>query len=117
MKDIIYLDNSATTRICDEALATYTNVSLSQFGNPSSLHALGHEAERLIRGAKEQLRRAIGAVDGEIVFTAGGSEANNLALLGRAYAKERYRRGAKILTSDGEHASVSEPLRRLVHHL
>ncbi len=112
MKEI-YLDNSATTQICESALAKYIEVSQMHFGNPSSLHALGVVAEGLLKEARQKLARALGATDGEILFTASGSEANNLAILGRAWAKERYRRGAKIITTDGEHSSVREPLKKL----
>lgn len=110
---MIYFDNSATTRICEEALKTYVEVSGSQFGNPSSLHALGFEAERTLEDCRKQIRLSLGVRDGAIIFTSGGSESNNLAIFGRAYAKERYRRGAKILTTAGEHASVTVPLERL----
>lgn len=113
MKDMIYFDNSATTRISDAALETYLEVSRTDFGNPSSLHSLGLHAEHRMEQARAILRRALGTEDGAVVFTAGGSEANNLAILGRAHAKERYRRGAKILTTAGEHASVTAPLDRL----
>jgi len=107
---MIYFDNSATTRICEEALATYTEVSREHFGNPSSLHTLGLDAEHVLDDARREVRRALGASSGTVVFTSGGSEANNLAIFGRAYAKERYLRSGKILTTAGEHASVSEPL-------
>jgi len=112
MKEI-YLDNSASTRISDEALAKYNEVSRSVYGNPSSLHSLGFLAEKEIRTAKELLLSSLKANASSVVFTASGSEANNLALIGRAFAKERYRRGAKIITTSGEHASVSEPISRL----
>ena len=108
----IYLDNSATTRISDVALKKYNEVSLECFGNPSSLHTLGHEAELIIKGARDTLLTSLGA-RGTVVFTSSGSEANNLAILGRAYSKERYKRGAKIITTDSEHASVSEPIKKL----
>ena len=109
----VYLDNSATTRISDEALKKYNEVSLSNFANPSSLHSLGFEAEKEMKEARAAVLRAIGDPAGTLVFTGSGSEANNLALIGRAYAKERYRRGAKIITTKGEHASVGAPLERL----
>ena len=112
MKEI-YLDNSATTRICEKALEKYIEVSRMQFGNPSSLHALGVVAEGVLKEARRSLARALGATDGEILFTASGSEANNLAILGRAHAKERYLKGSKILTTAGEHSSVREPLKKL----
>ena len=113
MNKTIYLDNSATTKISDAALAEYVRVSTETFGNPSSLHTLGAEAERVITNAKQTILYTLGAKDAEIVFTASGTEANNLAIIGRAYSKERYKRGAKILTSHGEHASVTEPLEQL----
>lgn len=109
----IYLDNSATTRICDEALAKYNEISLSYFGNPSSLHKMGFDAEKLLSAARSEILSSLGAVGSSVIFTASGSEANNLAIIGRALAKERYRRGAKIITTEGEHASVYSPLDRL----
>ncbi len=109
----IYLDNSATTPISDSALSTYIEVSKQQFGNPSSLHTLGFQAEKVLKSARESVLAAIGDPTGTLVFTGSGSEANNLAILGRAYAKERYRRGAKLITTLGEHASVNAPLEKL----
>ena len=109
----IYLDNSATTRICEEALKEYNRVSLSCFGNPSSLHAYGHDAELELKRAREAIKDSLLAKDCEIIFTSSGSEANNLAIFGRASAKDRYKSGKKIITTDGEHASVNEPLERL----
>ncbi len=110
---MIYFDNSATTKICQEALQTYVDVSAAPFGNPSSLHTMGFEAERLLKTCRATIRKTLGVQDGAVIFTSGGSEANNLAVFGRAYAKERYRRGAKILTTAGEHASVDMPLEYL----
>lgn len=110
---LIYLDNSATTKISEEALSVYCEVSKSQFGNPSSLHTLGSEAEKLIRATKDTLLNSLSAKGYRAVFTSSGSEANNLAIIGRALSKERYKRGAKIITTDGEHASVNSPLDEL----
>ena len=109
----IYLDNSATTKICDEALDVYIRVSKNEFGNPSSLHDLGLCAEKEIEKARREILASLRMKSGRVVFTASGTEANNLAIIGRAISKERYRRGAKIITTEGEHASVSEPLARL----
>ncbi len=109
----IYLDNSATTKICKEALDKYIEVSSEHFGNPSSLHALGFDAEKVIEAAREEIRTSLGARGASVIFTASGSEANNLAIIGRAYAKERFAHG-KIITTEGEHASVDEPLGSLV---
>lgn len=113
MKRQIYLDNSATTEISEEALNKYIEVSRGAWGNPSSLHSFGLSAEREINAARDILLSTLGASsDAEIIFTSSGSEANNLAILGRAMAKDRYKRGAKIVTSLGEHASVTEPIKR-----
>lgn len=106
MKPTIYLDNSATTRICDEALATYIEISREHFGNPSSLHAIGFDAEKVLKDARTTVMKTLGAKDGTLIFTSSGSEANNLAIFGRAHAKARYK-GKKILTTEGEHSSVS----------
>lgn len=110
---MIYLDNAATTAPCEIALQTYIDVARNHYANPSSLHALGFDAEKIIKEARTQVMDAIGAKEGTLVFTSCGSEANNLAVFGRAMAKERFRRGAKIFISAGEHASVSHT----AHHL
>jgi cysteine desulfurase len=113
MSEFIYFDNSATTKISDEALSTYNDISQNFFANPSSLHSLGFSAEEKIKSARQTILNTLRAQNSEIVFCASGSEANNLAIMGRAFAKERYRKGAKIITTMGEHASVSEPFVRL----
>ncbi len=112
MKEI-YFDNSATTRICPEALAVYTRLSEENYGNPSSRHHLGKIAGDALRTAKAELLAALGTRAGRIIFTSGGTEGNNLAIFGRAYAKERYAKGGKIITTMGEHSSVSLPLAHL----
>ena len=109
----IYLDNAATTKICDEALEKYIEISKEHFGNPSSLHALGFDAEKILGSVREDICLSLGAKGCEVIFTASGTEANNLAIIGRALSKERYKRGAKILTTMGEHASVDGPLKML----
>ena len=110
MEREIYLDNSATTRICDEALEKYVKTSKECWGNPSSLHGMGFLAEGELKAAREAVIRSLGATGSTVIFCASGSEANNLAIIGRATAKERYKRGAKIITTMGEHASVEKPL-------
>ena len=110
MQREIYLDNSATTRICDEALEKYVKTSKECWGNPSSLHGMGFIAEGELKAAREAVIRSLGATGSTVIFCASGSEANNLAIIGRATAKERYKRGAKIITTMGEHASVKKPL-------
>ncbi len=108
----IYLDNSATTKICDEALRVYCEVSRENYGNPSSLHSRGLSAEKALKEARDAILSSLKAKDAEVIFTASGSEANNLAIFGRAYSKDRLRHG-KIITSDSEHASVNMPLEKL----
>lgn len=108
----IYFDNSATTRISEAALETYCQLSREHFGNPSSLHHRGVDAERYLKPVREGICRALGAAGGTVIFTGSGSEANNLAIFGRAYSKPRFMK-KKIITTAGEHASVAMPLARL----
>lgn len=112
MKEI-YFDNAATTCPSPEVLDFYTRVARDAYGNPSSRHARGGQARTLLSEARVKLQAALGVREGKIVFTAGGTEANNLALLGRAHAKERFARGGRILTTAGEHSSVALPLQML----
>lgn len=113
-KRTIYLDNSATTQICDEALNKYVLLSRENWGNPSSLHSMGLAAEKELDRARDAVLSSIGERDSRVIFTASGSEANNLAILGRALAKDRFRHGSKIITTEGEHASVSAPFEELM---
>lgn len=109
----IYLDNSATTKIRPEALEKYISVSEEHYGNPSSLHAEGFAAERELQAARSAILKTVGGDKCKLIFTSSGTEANNLAILGRAFAKERFRHGSKLITTLGEHASVNEPFARL----
>lgn len=103
---MVYLDNSATTRVSSKAAEKALEVMTKNFGNPSSLHSLGFEAEQIIKGAKKNLASALGCKEGEVFFTSGGTEANNIAILGTAQAN--IRRGNKIVVSAVEHSSVLE---------
>lgn len=109
----IYLDNSATTPMCEEALSAYLHAAKTAWGNPSSRHLMGKEAEDILKTTRAKVLSSLGTREGTVIFTAGGTEANNLAIFGRAYAKPRYRRGGKILTTAGEHSSVTECLSAL----
>ena len=109
----IYLDNSATTKICDEALRKYNEVSQNIYGNPSSLHDFGYFAEKELDKAREAVLLSLSEKNSAVIFTASGSEANNLAIFGRAFAKQRYKNGGKIITTAGEHASVASPIKKL----
>lgn len=104
----IYLDNAATTPLIPE-VEQRIRESLSLYGNPSSLHTLGFDAEKVISRVRESLARLLGA--GQVVFTASGSEANNLALL--SGAEKNRRAGNRIITTDSEHPSVLECCREL----
>lgn len=111
----IYLDNSATTKMSERARQKMLSLIDKDYGNPSSLHKMGAEAERLIDTARNIILSSLGILRGtkqELVFTSGGTEANNLAILGTVFAKKR-QGNEKILTTMGEHASVAEPLRFL----
>ena len=112
-KKHVYLDNSATTHISEAALNRYIEVSKTNYGNPSSLHNLGLSAENELKTARATVLSSLSANDSTVIFTASGSESNNLAIFGRAFAKERYRNSAKIITTMGEHASVSAPFEKL----
>ncbi|MGN1084318.1 MAG: cysteine desulfurase family protein [Lachnospiraceae bacterium] len=103
-----YLDNSATTRMDDAVLALMERVYKEDFGNPSSRHKKGMEAERYIKTAKEQIAATLKCKPEEILFTSGGTESNNMALIGSALANRR--RGTHIITTAFEHASVYQPL-------
>lgn len=107
----IYLDNSATTRPYDEVIGWMGSVQGTAYGNPSSLHTKGLEAEKLLREARDSIALALRCRDDEITFTSGGTESNNLAVKGVAY---RYRRrGNHIITSSIEHPSVLHCCRQL----
>ena len=101
----IYLDNSATTMVAPEVREEMMAALGEAYGNPSSLHRMGAEAEQLAKTARERVAAVIKADSREIFFTSGGTEANNLALLGGARAKKR--EGNHVIISSIEHPSVS----------
>ena len=101
---IAYLDNSATTRVSDTVKDIMVKVMSEGYGNPSSLHMKGVEAERYIREATDIIAKALKVQPKEIIYTSGGTESNNLALIGVAMANKRA--GNHIITSDIEHASI-----------
>ena len=107
MKEI-YLDNAATTRACEEAVAAMEKVLREDYGNPSSLHGKGIQAEQYLKEARKTIAKSLKCQEKEIIFTSGGTESNNLALFGAAYAK--CRRGKHIISTGIEHASVYNPL-------
>lgn len=106
-----YLDNSATTVVSSAAAQKALEIMTENFGNPSSLHTLGINAEHELEAARDKVARAIGADSGEITFTSGGTEANNLALFGAAEAKRRTCK--RVIISSTEHSSVLEAAKKL----
>ena len=102
----VYLDNAATTKPCEEAVAAALNAMTENFGNPSSLHRAGLNAQLIVDKARKVIADSIGAERDTIYFTSGATESNNLALRGASSAYGRKRR--KIVISSVEHASVEE---------
>ena len=110
MKEI-YLDNSATTKAYDSVGDLVRKVLCQDYGNPSSMHAKGVQAEHYIKETKEILAKLLKVKDKEIVFTSGGTESDNLALIGAARANRR--RGNHLITSAIEHPAVINTMRHL----
>nr|WP_106790244.1 cysteine desulfurase family protein [Massilistercora timonensis] len=110
MKEV-YLDNSATTRTYDSVGDLVRKVMCEDYGNPSSMHAKGVTAEHYIKEAKETLAKLMKVQDKEIFFTSGGTEGDNLALMGVARANRR--RGNHLITSAIEHPAVINTMRHL----
>ncbi len=111
---MIYLDNSATTPLSPAAIAAM-QAAMETFGNPSSLHAVGQAAHTLLTRARGQVAGALGVKSpkpGELIFTASGTEANATAIWGTVHAKAR-RHANRIITTDCEHPSVEEMMRRM----
>lgn len=106
-----YLDNSATTKVCPQAAEKVWEMMTEKYGNPSSLHNKGLEAERELTLARGQLAAMLGCRPAELIFTSGGTEANNLAILGAATARKR--QGRRVVVSAVEHSSVLECAREL----
>lgn len=105
---IAYLDNSATTKCSERARDLMVKILTEDFGNPSSLHGMGVVAEDYIKEAKTKIAKTLKVEAKEILFTSGGTESNNMALIGTALANRRA--GNHIITTSIEHASVAAPL-------
>ena len=106
-----YMDNAATTRLSEAAKAAMLPLMDENYGNPSSLHCYGRQASAALEGARKRVAACINADPREIIFTSGGSEANNMAILGVAELKAR--RGGVILLTAAEHPSLLEPAKYL----
>ncbi|PLR79946.1 cysteine desulfurase NifS [Bacillus canaveralius] len=107
----IYLDHAATAPMHPNVIQKMVETMESQFGNPSSIHSFGREARHLVDDAREVLARSIGAKPNEIVFTGGGTEADNLAVIGGAEANKH--NGKHIITTAVEHHAVLHACRQL----
>ncbi|MFF2449283.1 cysteine desulfurase family protein [Neobacillus sp. NPDC058068] len=108
---MIYFDNSATTKPYKEVLDSFLTVSSEYFGNPSSLHGLGGQAEKLLSQARDQVAKLLAVKPSEIYFTSGGTEGNNLAIKGAALLNKN--RGRHLITSSVEHPSVRAAMEQL----
>ncbi len=107
----VYLDNSATTRVFPEVAELMTKIMCEDYGNPSSLHMKGVRAEQYLRYAKETLAKLLKVNAKEIIFTSGGTEADNLAIIGAAFANNR--RGNHLITTQIEHPAVMQTMHYL----
>ena len=109
--NIHYLDNSATTQVCREAADAAYRMMRENYGNPSSLHKAGIQAEKAVEEARQIIADSLNVQPKTIYFTSGGTEANNTALFGAAQALKR--RGDRVIVSAIEHSSVYESAKRL----
>ncbi len=108
---MIYLDNSATTKPCKTAVENINTCLNDIWGNPSSLYSLGVEAEDVINSARSSVADTLNCREDEIFFVSGGTEANNLCIMGAVEAKKR--NGKKIVTTSVEHPSVLNTVKHL----
>lgn len=111
MNDMIYLDNSATTAPNEEVLKTYLTVSKQFFGNASSLHRLGVESEKVLNRSRALMAELLEVAPSSILFTASGTESNNLAIKGTLLSS--FQKGTHLITTASEHASVNETFKWL----
>lgn len=111
MESLIYLDNSATTKPCKEAVEAALNAMQNCYGNPSSLYEFGMQAEDIVTDARKTIAKALSCREDEIYFTSCGSESNNTAIFGAAETLRRT--GKHIVTTTIEHPSVLEPIAAL----
>lgn len=107
----VYMDNSATTKVSNSVLTKVTQAMVEDYGNPSSLHTMGMQAEQYIKGAKTQIAKTLHCQEKEIIFTSCGTESDNLAIIGAAMAYQRS--GRHLITTKIEHAAVLSPMKYL----
>jgi len=101
---IHYLDNASTTAVCAEAVSASVHMMTEVYGNPSSVHKMGIEAENAVTTARFSVSKALGCASGEVLFTSGGTESDNMAIIRGAELRQRF--GRHIITSETEHAAV-----------
>lgn len=106
-----YLDNSATTPLCRQAVEQMTKALTEIWGNPSSLHSVGTAAHILLEDSRKTVSEKLGCLPGELIFTCGGTQSNNIAIFGAVNANKK--RGKKVITSVVEHPSVAKAFDRL----
>jgi cysteine desulfurase len=115
-EDTVYLDHAASTPMYPEAVAAMTE-QLTRLGNPSSLHASGRAARRVVEESRETIAQALNCHPGEVVFTSGGTESDNLAVKGLFWSRRaRDPRRTRVLSSSVEHHAVLDPLHWLAEH-
>ncbi|MDR0963104.1 MAG: cysteine desulfurase [Clostridium sp.] len=107
----VYLDNSATTRVFEPVAQLMTKIMCEDYGNSSSLHLKGVEAESYLRYAKDVFAKLLKVGSKEIIFTSGGTESDNLALIGSAYANQR--KGRHLITTKIEHPAIANTMKNL----
>ncbi len=107
----VYLDNSATTRVFPEVAHLMTKIMLEDYGNPSSMHFKGVQSEQYVKRAKEQIAKVLKCNEKEIIFTSGGTESDNLALIGACMANRRT--GTHVITTGIEHPAILETMKYL----
>ena len=107
----VYLDNSATTKCFPSVAEVMTKIMCEDYGNPSSMHMKGVEAEQYLKASRHTIAKVLKVNEKEIFFTSGGTESDNLAIIGTALAN--HRRGKHIITTQIEHPAVLEPMEYL----
>lgn len=107
----LYFDHAATTKVCPPAVEAAIEAMTTTYGNPSSLHHMGLEAENTVSHARRQMAKALGCTPDEVIFTSCATESNNIAIFGAA--KTYRRRGNRIVTTTVEHPAVARPVEQL----
>ena len=105
----VYLDNSATTRVLPEVAELMNKIMTEDYGNPSSMHFKGMQAENYVKHAKEQIAKVLKVNEKEILFTSGGTESDNMALIGCAMANKRA--GMHLITTKIEHPAILQTMK------